>query len=87
MKRPGRIHTAIVEIVETSSIAIGANGGAARDVPLLETGDQADLPLPRKTKKIVVSGMLGSKDGTTLEITQARPGWLQVRDYVLEEKL
>lgn len=87
VKRPGRIHTAIIDVIGTTSIAVGANGQAPRDVSLASTGDPADAPTPPATRKLTVSGLLGRKDGTTLVITQTRPGRLQVRDFVLEEKL
>lgn len=87
VKRPGRIHTAIIDVIGTTSIAVGANGQPARDVSLARIGDPADAPTPPATRKLVVAGLLGMKDGTTLTITQTRPGRLQVRDFVLEEKL
>lgn len=87
VKRPGRIHTAILDVIGTTSLAVGANGQAARDVSLARVGDPADAPTPPATRKIIVSGLLGMKDGTTLTITQTRPGRLQVRDLVIEEKL
>jgi hypothetical protein len=87
VKRPGRIHTAIVEVIDTTSIAIGANGQPALDVTLARIGDPAEAPTPPATRKLTRSGMLGNKDGTTLVITQTRPGRLRVRDVVIEEKL
>ena len=87
VKRPGRIHTVFVDVIGTTSIAIGANGQPARDVSLARIGDPADAPTPPATRKLTVSGLLGMKDGTTLVITQARPGRLRVRDFTVEEKL
>lgn len=87
VKRPGRIHTAFIDVIETTSIAVGANGEAPRDVPLARLGDPAEGPTPPATRKLTVSGLMGHKDGTTLTITQLRPGRLRVRDLTLEEKL
>lgn len=89
VKRPGRIHTAFIDVIGTTSIAVGANGQTPRDVPLARVGDPLDQPTPAATRKLTVTGtaMLGMKDGTTLTITQTKPGRLQVRDFVLEEKL
>lgn len=87
VKRPGRIHTAIIDVIDTTSIAVGANGQPAIDVSLSRIGDPANAPTPAATRKLTISGLLGMKDGTTLVITQLRPGRLQVRDFVIEEKL
>ena len=87
LRRPGRIHSVDISVIGTTSIAVGANNRAARDVPLLETNDPADVPMPRKTKKVRVAGMKGHAVDTTLVITQLRPGYLQVRDYSTGEKL
>lgn len=87
--RPGRIHTAQINLIDTTSIAVGANGQPARDIPLLEAADPTDQPMPGKTKMITVTGevLTGSKVGTTLVITQTRPGRLRVRDYAITAKL
>lgn len=87
VKRPGRIHSAIIDVIGTTSIAIGANGQAPREISLARIGDPSDAPTPAATRKLMISGLLGMKDGTTLVITQTRPGRLQVRDFVIEEKL
>lgn len=87
IRRPGRIHTAYVNVVDTTSIAIGANNQPARDVPLLVSGDPVDLPMPAKTKLITVGGLLGHSVDTTLVITQVKPGSLRIRDYWTGEKL
>ena len=87
IKRPGRIHTCVAEILETTSIAIGANGGTPENVPLLLTGDPVDQAAPPKSTTATRLGMLGHMTGTTLVVTQVRPGELHVRDLVIEEKL
>lgn len=85
--RPGRIHTAHVNILDTTSIAIGANGEPPRDITLAEIGDPVDAPVPAKSKLITETGLVGSATGTTLVITQTRPGKLRVRDYAIGAKL
>ena len=87
VKRPGRIHTAVAEVLETTSIAMGANGQAIENVPLSQTADPADLPMPAKSIMVTRSGMLGAMTGTTLVVSQTRPGELHVRDLTIEEKL
>lgn len=87
LRRPGRIHTAEINVVDTNSIAVGANNRPVKDVEWLEASDPADAPLPRKTKKVKVTGIKGHAVDTTLVITQVRPGYLQVRDYSTGEKL
>ncbi|ESY16130.1 hypothetical protein [Mesorhizobium sp. LNJC391B00] len=85
--RPGRIHTLHVNIADTDSIAVGANGEAAEDVELHDTNDQVDAPMPVKTKLLTVTGLLGMMEGTTAVITQKRPGELRVRDIAMGTKL
>lgn len=87
VKRPGRIHTALIDVIDTTSIAVGANDQPPQDISLARIGDPADAPTPAANRKLLISGLLGMKDGTTLVITQTRPGRLQVRDFVIEEKL
>lgn len=87
LRRPGRIHTANISVIDTTSIAVGANNRPAKDVALLQTSDPADQPMPRKTQKIKVTGIKGHAVDTTLVITQTHPGYLQVRDYSTGEKL
>lgn len=87
--RPGRIHTAHINILDTGSIAVGANGSTPQNVPLAEVGDPVDQPTPLKTRLLTVSGedLPGYMTGTTLVITQTRPGHLRVKDYATGAKL
>lgn len=87
IRRPGRIHTLDINIIETTSIAVGANGGAPKDVSLLRTTDPVDAPMPPKTELVTVAGIDGFMDGTTAVVTQVRPGPLHVRDITFGEKL
>lgn len=85
--RPGRIHSAHVNVIETTSIAIGANSEAARDIKLSRTGDPIDQSTPERTGMVSRTGMLGHQVGPKLLITQTRPGKCRVRDLALEAKL
>lgn len=87
VKRPGRIHSATLELIGTTSLAIGANTEVAQNVPLGRAGDPAEAPLPPRDGPIEVPGMLGAVTGTTLVVTQVRPGALQVRDITIGERL
>ncbi len=85
--RPGRIHTVSANIIDTTSIAIGANGEAPEDIPLGRIGDPVNQPVPAKTMLLEVDGLKGMKESTTAVITQLRPGELYVRDISIGAKL
>lgn len=87
--RPGRIHTVHINIMDTTSIAVGANGEAPKDVSLLTAKDPTDQPMAPKTQLITITGEMlqGFKTDTTLVITQKRPGRLRVRDLAIGAKL
>jgi hypothetical protein len=87
--RPGRIHTLHINIADTDSIAVGANGEEPQDIILHETSDPVDAPMPLKTRLLTVDGsvLLGMMEGTTAVITQKRPGELRVRDIAMGTKL
>lgn len=85
--RPGRIHTAHLNLIGTTSLAVAANGGTLENVPLMDTFDPVNEALPRKTMLRSIYGLLGLTVGPTLTVSQLRPGWLRVRDLALEAKL
>jgi hypothetical protein len=87
IRRPGRIHSVRAQVIDTTSIAIGANDGEVEDVPLTTTTDLVTQGLTEKTTSIRRVGMLGFKIGTTLVVTQKRPGRIHVRDLEFQEKL
>jgi hypothetical protein len=87
IRRPGRIHSADIHVMDTTSLAVGANGIAPANVPLATALDPVDQPTPARTGKITVGPLLGSKEDTTIVITQTRPGTLRVRDYAVSAKL
>lgn len=85
--RPGRIHTVQADIVDTTSIAIGANGQSPKNIPLIETGDPTDTPPAGKTKLVMAEGLLGFMVGTTAVLTQTRPGRFRVKEFAIGAKL
>lgn len=89
IRRPGRIHTLHIDIADTGSIAVGANGEEPQDIILNETTDPVDAPMPLKTKMLTVDGsvLLGMMEDTTAVITQKRPGPLRVRQIAMGTKL
>jgi hypothetical protein len=94
LRRKGRVHSAWVSVEDTTSIAVGANGGDAHDVALRRFGDidagEAELSTG-VTGQVSIRGM-GVPFGDfpvepTLTITQLRPGRLKVRSLTLEAQL
>lgn len=86
MLRDGRITAVRLHVIDTTSIAIGANGQPAKDMTLYRMGMPADAPLPAYTGKLDAVALLGFTRGPQVQITQVRPGKLKVRDLVYELK-
>jgi len=87
LKRPCRVHTVQLDVIGTTSLAVGANGQPARDVPLARVSDPMDAPTPPYTGEKIITGIAGfSQDGIAV-ITQLRPGALQVRNVTLQAKV
>ncbi|KIZ47394.1 MULTISPECIES: hypothetical protein [Rhodopseudomonas] len=84
VKKPKRVHTVRLDLVDTSSVAIGANGFAAKNVGLARAGDQIDAPQAAISRTIVVSGLSGFTDDGQVEITQTKPGTLAWRGLTIE---
>lgn len=87
IRRPGRIHTVHLSLIDTTSVAIGANGEDPEEVELLSIDDPFDAPMPGKTGLFTETALAGFVDTPTLVITQLRPGRLRVRDVTVEAKL
>jgi hypothetical protein len=87
IKRPGRIHAAHAQLIDTTSLAIGANGEPARNVNLAKATDTLDKATPARSGSWGRRNMLGHQVGTTLVVTQTFPGSLYVRELEIEEKL
>lgn len=69
-------HTVRVSLRDTTSVAIGANGEPAEDVPLIDFGAQADLPelAGGFTGLRERDGLTGSLPRPSMTVTQVRPG-------------
>lgn len=87
IQRPGRVHTVNANVLETTSIAIGANGSRPETVPLLDPDDDQSLAPQPKSRLVKRFGIPGHKNGTTVVVTQNFPGELHVRDMTLGEAL
>jgi hypothetical protein len=89
IRRPCRIHTVRVSVVNTTSIAIGANGETPEDVPLTQFGAPTDTPLLAApfTGEIVLEGLQGFSTDGIVEITQLAPGLLNVTGVTVEVDL
>lgn len=86
LKRPARVHTVQLDVLNTTSIAIGANGAPARNIPLARAGDATDRPQAPVSREIVVTGLRGFTPDGQVTITQVRPGRLQVRDITIQAR-
>ncbi|AZN71860.1 hypothetical protein D5400_11740 [Georhizobium profundi] len=86
-RRPGRVHSVKAYVIDTESIAIGANGSRPRDISLLSPQDPTDAPMPAKSRYVEPIGIPGMVMDPTVVISQTRPGMLRVRDYVPGVKL
>lgn len=76
VKKPKRVHTVRIDLANTTSIAIGANGRPAKDVALYRAGDPADQPLAPVSREIAVTGLTGFTPTGQFQITQIKPGLL-----------
>ncbi|WFS02214.1 hypothetical protein [Rhizobium tumorigenes] len=87
VRRPGAVKSAKLYLLDTTSIAIGANGRAAKDVPLNLISDDLTLPKVGFSGHVPVLGLIGATMDPTIVITQTRPGRLRLRDYIPGTKL
>lgn len=87
VKRPGAVKAAAIYVMDTTSLAVGANDRPAKNVPLNRTSDDLSAPKSGFTGEVLVAGLNGVSRAPTLTITQVRPGRLRLRDYVPEVKL
>jgi hypothetical protein len=90
VKRKGRIHSVLLDLEDTTSLALAANGGRSFDIDLSRYGaaraDVAELE-QGFTGTIRISGFTGWSDLPQLTITQHRPGRLTVRSITIEATL
>ncbi|MDW5313727.1 hypothetical protein [Rhizobium sp. PL01] len=87
VRRPGKVGSALFFLENTASIAIGANGRPAKDIPLNRGDDDLSQPKVNFNGHLKVAGLIGACMDPTLTITQVRPGRLHVRDYIPGVKL
>jgi hypothetical protein len=89
VKRKGRIHTVHIEVEDTTSIAVSANGGKTFDIDLARYGLPADVPELEQgfSGTLTIQGFSGWAELPQLTITQLRPGRLTVRSITIEAKL
>lgn len=89
LKRKGRIHSAKISVIDTTSIAVSVNGKPLQDVNLMKWGMTADVPELHQgyTGEVTIRGLTGFADEPYLTVSQLRPGRLEVRSIVLEAQL
>lgn len=87
LRRPIRVHAVRADVIGTTSIAIGANGRPADNVPLYRAGDPTDQPLAPFTGVAEAEGLVDYSDDGIVEITQTQPGLLQWKKITVEAKL
>ncbi|MGV0912435.1 hypothetical protein [Martelella sp. FOR1707] len=87
VRRPGCVKWVRFYLLDSTSVAIGANGQPAKDVPLQRFSDDLSGPRQGRTGHITIAGLKGATMDPTLTITQTRPGRLRLRDFVPGVKL
>ncbi len=87
VRRPGAVKSAKLYVMDATSLAIGANGRAPKNIPLNRMSDDLTLPPQGYTGHVTVLGLIGATMDPTLVITQTRPGRLRLRDYIPGVKL
>ncbi|MGR6465445.1 hypothetical protein [Rhizobium sp. PAMB 3182] len=87
VRRPGKVVWVRLYLSDTASIAVGANGRAAKDQALTRVSDNLDAAKKNFTGHLLVAALIGATMDPTVTITQVRPGRLNVRDYVVGAKL
>lgn len=86
LRRPKRVHTVKLDLVDTTSVAVGANGRPARNVALAHVADLVDTPLAPVNRTIPVTGLVGFSDDGIVRITQTKPGALAWRGITIEAR-
>lgn len=81
LERPAQVKTITLNVIDTESVAVSANGRAARSQVLTAIDDSLDSATPPVTCTLNVLGLNGVAEGPTIVITQNSPGRLTVRDY------
>lgn len=81
IKRPIRIPTAKISVLDTTSLAVSINDGPLKSAGLQRYGLQADVPELQQgvTGTISIMGLTGFHEEPKLTISQLRPGKLTIR--------
>lgn len=89
LKRRARIHSVVLSLLDTTSVAIGVNGRRLEDVDLRRYGQAADVPELEAgfTGDIKINGLTGWADQPYVTISQVRPGRLCVRSIDIQAQL
>ncbi|RXT29369.1 hypothetical protein B5P46_11855 [Rhizobium leguminosarum] len=87
VRRPGAVKAAKLYVMDTTSLAVGANGRPPKAISLNRTTDDLTLPAQGYTGHVDVLGLIGATMDPTLTISQPRPGRLRLRDYIPGVKL
>jgi len=85
LRRPKRVHTIRLDLVDTTSVAVGANDRPARNVALERAGEVTGPQQP-VNETIAVTGLVGFSDTGQVVITQTRPGRLAWRGITIEAR-
>jgi hypothetical protein len=86
LRRPKRVHTVRIDLVDTTSVAVGANDRPARNVALSRISDDVDAPQAPVNRTEVITGLTGFSDTGQVTVTQIRPGHLAWRGIVIEAR-
>ena len=86
LRRPKRVHTVRLDLVDTTSVAVGANGQRPRNVALYRAGEATDAPLAPVSRMEPVTGITGFSDEGQVRITQTKPGLLAWRGITIEAR-
>ncbi|WP_398468522.1 hypothetical protein [Tardiphaga sp.] len=86
LRRPKRVHTVKLDLIDTTSVAVGANGLAPKEVALARAGDPLNAPQAPVNRTVPVTGLRGFSDAGQVRITQTRPGLLAWRGITIEAR-
>jgi hypothetical protein len=89
LKRKARIHSVVLSLLDTTSVALGVNGRRLEDVDLRRYGMDADVPELAQgfTGDIKITGLAGWVDAPYVTVSQVRPGRLTVRSIDVQAQL
>lgn len=86
LRRPKRVHTVRLDLVDTTSVAVGANDQPALNVALALVGDPIDQAQKPVNRTAEITGLVGFTETGQVDITQTRPGRLAWRGITIEAR-